>query len=218
VSAGGIVLAGRQVLVPGVECVSWLDDATRYPRAPKVYRHRKTPPQFIVAHAVVGNLGPLMPGAGPSGRGERYAKYQATTTRAVSWDGTVECGGRVVWHNDSADNATWQAGHANARSLGIELEQEPDGTQYAAQMPAFVALVEALCAHFGIPRHVSARNGAPCLAYVPQLSTAAGVANLRGVVFHCNLTRNRGPGDPGPHAGEALLAAGFAPVDFGAAT
>jgi hypothetical protein len=210
-----LCLGGERVDIPDLDTACWLDDAKAFPPAPHVYKRRRDPPQMIVVHATVGNVGPLWPEPGPPGNGERFARYLATTPRAVSWDFTIDKRGKIAQHNDPATSATWHATHVNRLSLGIELEQEADGTTYAAQYPALVALCRLLCARFGIPEQVSARDGAPCLQLVPGLTAkASGWKRAFGVLFHCNLTSNRGPGDPGPHAGEALLRAGFAPVDF----
>jgi hypothetical protein len=212
--ATGIVLGGARVLVPGQRAVSWLDDAKKFPRCPKG-RTRSMPPRFIVAHTVHGVRGDLLPGVGRSGRATSYARYQSTTTRDVSWDYTIDTDGLIVAHNDPAARYTWQAGHANGYSLGIELVQEADGDLYAAQMPAFVALCEALATYFSIDRFVAARDGAPFLGLIPAITSKGGkVREVRGVCAHANLTNNRGPGDPGPHPLRALLAAGWQPAPW----
>lgn len=197
-----IPLGGRLVDVPGVRSASWHDDPKRFPRAPKGYK-RGAPPDLVVVHTVHGVRGDLVPGVGPAGRALRYARYQATTTRAVSWDYTLDTDGFLVAHNDPAARATWHAGAVNRRSVGIELVQEADGDLYQVQMAALVALCDALAAHFGIPRAIPVdAAGAPLRGVLARVGA--------GFVGHRNLTRARGAGDPGDHVWAALAAAGYA--------
>lgn len=209
-----LVVDGQRVETPGLETVSWLDD----PHVPRVTDGRRRVPQAaraaraIVLHTVHGKLGPLSDKASvPSVRAERYARYQATTTREVSWHLTVDTDGTIV---QSADVATWTCWHAtavNGWTVGIELVQESDGTLYRPQLAATVALCELLCARLGIERRVPARAGVPIVGVVPRLTGTDGPWS--GVFGHRNQSHNRGKGDPGDHVFLALLAAGFAGVE-----
>ena len=207
----GLIIAGARVPVPGVDVVTWLDG----PKVPRVTdgRARKADAvKAIVLHTVHGKVGPLAErGSAPSDRAERYARYQSSTSRDVSWHLTIDTAGTVV---QSADLATWTCWHAtavNPWTIGIELVQEADGTVYRPQLDVVIWVCEVLCDHFAIPTRVPARNGVPIVGVVPRLTGSQGPWG--GVFGHRNQTTNRGKGDPGDHVMEALLAAGFEGVD-----
>ena len=206
-----LIIDGQRVDTPGLETISWLDD----PKVPRVTDGRRRVPQSaraIVLHTVHGKLGPLADKASPpSVRAERYARYQASTKREVSWHLTIDTDGTIV---QSADVAAWTCWHAtavNGWTVGIELVQEADGTLYRPQLAAVVALCDLLCARLGIERRVPARAGVPIVVVVPRLTGHDGPWS--GVFGHRHQTRNRGPGDPGDYPFLALLAAGYAGVE-----
>ena len=208
--AAGIVIDGRRVPVPGAEVVTWLDDDA-VPRVKDGHTRAASAVKAIVLHTVHGKVGPLADRASaPSTRAERYARYQASTSRDVSWHFTVDTDGTIV---QSCDAATWMAWHAtavNPWTIGIEMVQESDGTVYRPQLAVVVALCDVLCASLGIERRVPAINGAPIVGVVERLTGRHG--SWSGVFGHRHQTTNRGPGDPGDHIFRALLAAGYAGV------
>jgi hypothetical protein len=206
-----LVIDGQRVETPGLETISWLDDA----KVPRVKDGRRRVPQSaraIVVHTVHGKLGRVADApSAPSVRAERYARYQAGTAREVSWHITADTDGTIV---QSADVAAWTCWHAtavNGWTIGIELVQESDGTVYRPQLAAVVALCDLLCARLGIERRVPARGGVPIVGVVPRLTGTDGPWS--GVFGHRNQTRQRGPGDPGSAVFLALLAAGYAGVE-----
>jgi N-acetyl-anhydromuramyl-L-alanine amidase AmpD len=211
VESAGLVIAGARVPVTGVEVVTWLDDP-KVPRAMDGKSRRADAVKAIVIHTVHGKVGPLADhGSAPSDRAERYARYQSSTSRDVSWHLTIDTDGTVV---QSADVATWTCWHAtsvNPWTVGIELVQESDGTIYRPQLDVLVWVCEVLCDHFGIPHRVPARNGVPTVGVVERLTGKHG--SWGGVFGHRNQTTNRGVGDPGDHVFRALLAAGYAGVE-----
>jgi hypothetical protein len=206
-----LVIDGQRVETPGLETISWLDDA----KVPRVKDGRRRVPQSaraIVIHTVHGKLGPLsdVPSV-PSTRAERYARYQAGTAREVSWHLTVDTDGTIVQSADVAAWTCWHATSVNGWTVGIELVQELDGTVYRPQLAAVVALCDLLCARLGIERRVPARGGVPIVGVVPRLTGTDGPWS--GVFGHRNQTRQRGAGDPGSSVFLALLAAGYAGVE-----
>ena len=206
-----LVIDGQRVETPGMETISWLDDA----KVPRVKDGRRRVPQSaraIVLHTVHGKLGPLsdVPSV-PSARAERYARYQAGTAREVSWHITVDTDGTIVQSADVAAWTCWHATSVNGWTVGIELVQEADGTVYRPQLAAVVALCDLLCARLGIERRVPARAGVPIVGVVPRLTGTDGPWS--GVFGHRNQTRQRGAGDPGSSVFLALLAAGYAGVE-----
>ena len=217
-AAGGLVIGGARVPVPGVELVTWLDDPKRAPRVTDGHS-RAHPPTAIVLHTTRGTLGGLREGSRASTQAENLALYQSRTTRDVSWHLTIDTDGTVLQQADLRDWVCWQAGHVNDFSIGIELVQHSDSYDlWTAQLVALVAVVEAACAALSIPRRVPVLvDGAPRLtAVVPWRSAPAGGKSVRwpGVIGHVHVASPtgpgaRGPGDPGPHPFRALLAAGF---------
>ena len=206
-----LVIDGQRIETPGLETISWLDDH----RVPRVTDGRRRVPQAtraIVLHTVHGKLGGLSERPSvPSDRAERYARYQATTSRDVSWHLTVDTDGTVVQSADVASWTCWHATSVNGWTIGIEMVQEADGTLYRPQLAAVVALCDVLCAHLHIDRRVPARNGVPIVGVVPRLTGHDGPWS--GVFGHRHQTHNRGPGDPGDYPFLALLAAGYLGVE-----
>lgn len=205
------VFDGQRIETPGIESVCWLDD----PKVPRATdgRVRGVRPMCIVLHTVHGRSGVLHEGSKPSTRAEVYAKYQARTSREVSWHATVDVDGTVV---QSADFGAWTCWHApptNPWSIGIEMVQDDDGGLYRAGIDACVALCTLLCGRFAIPRRVPVdAHGQPFRRVVPAWqSVAAGgkAERFGGVLGHRNVTQTRGAGDPGDHIFNALLAAGY---------
>lgn len=212
----GLVVDGARIAVPGVNVVSWLDDPAR---APKVTdgATRKQRPLAIVLHTSRGVPGKVREGARPSTVAETLARYQSRTERQVSWHLTIDTDGDVLQQADASTWTAWHAGHANRWTVGIELAQHQDsGDLWRAQLVATVAVVTALCDALAIPKRYPVRpDGAPMLERVLRWASAGegGAATpWQGVLPHCALTRDRGPGDCGPHVFEALRAAGFTGV------
>lgn len=209
-----IVLGGVIYEIPGLETKSFINDPS-IPQATDTNR-RTQRIRAIVVHTVHGKLGPLRPGSNPSQRAERYARYQANTTRSVSWDFTVDSDGTVVQSNDPLLRVTWQAGSnaINEVSLGIEIVQDQDNTMYEASLDALVKLVIFLCEKLGIQAQVPVYQGRPDRRKLTRLMTGDRGRDVVGVYGHRNCANNRGAGDPGDFPFEFLLRAGFEGYDF----
>lgn len=213
---GGLIVAGRRVTVHHVDVVTWQDD----PRtAPPITDGRARPPGSalaIVMHTSRGRRAKVRDGARPSDKGERLARYQARTKRAVSWHLTGDTDGGVF---QQADLDTWTAWHveeANGWTVGYELVQhDDDPTLYRVQIDAAVAVVSAACDALKIPRRLwVGPDGEPWLKPLPELlmkKYGGPGGRWAGVLGHCQLVPDdvRGPGDPGDAIFRALLEAGF---------
>jgi hypothetical protein len=212
-AASGLMLNGRLVPVPGLEIVSFASGAV--PRTTDGRARTADKISAVVIHTTRGVAGArLRPGSRASVLAESLARYQASTTRDVSWDFTVDTDGTVVQSNDPGTWYTWHAEHANGYSIGIEMVQQQDSPDlWQAQIDATVRLVTVLCEVFNIPKvTVVNASGAPESGIVRDWQEAdEGGRQLafNGVAGHRNLTRNKGPGDPGDLPFQALLAAGF---------
>jgi hypothetical protein len=214
-SAGGLIVNGVRVAVPGVRVTTWVDDPKR---APPITDGRAitAPPRAFVWHTSKGILcRALAPDAIPSTMAETLALYQSRTDREVSWHLLVDTDADVLQQADPARWQCWHAGGANAWSLGAELVQrDATGTLTAPQIRAAADVTDAVCAALAIPRRVLVGpDGAPWMRQVRDLqSIKAGGRGLTwaGVIGHVHLTTDRGPGDPGPWIFAELIARGYA--------
>jgi N-acetylmuramoyl-L-alanine amidase len=209
-----IVLNGEKVATPGLETVSWLDD----PKVPltKDVNPRTQWLRAIVMHTVAGKVGKLLPGfSKPSTRAESYAKYQANTSRDVSWDYTIDTDGTIVASNDPIKFYTWQATSVNPFTLGIELVQEDNGDLYEGQISVAVRFLDLLTRELSDRGHPIQRqvpmslNGTPVKGVISRIANAETAKQVVGVYGHRNQTSNRGAGDPGDFIFDALLKAGY---------
>ena len=214
-SAGGLIIDGVRVPVPGVRVTTWVDDPKRAPPITDGRSITKRPIAFVW-HTSKGILcRAAAPAAIPSTRAEDLALYQSRATREVSWHLTGDTDGDVIQQADPARWQCWHAGGANAWSLGAELVQrDATGTLTAPQIRAAADVTDAVCLALAIPRRVLVgADGAPWVRQVKDLqSTKAGGRALTwaGVIGHVHLTTDRGPGDPGPLVFAELIARGYA--------
>lgn len=209
-----IVLNGEKVATPGLETISWLDD----PKVPKAtdVNPRTVWLRAIVLHTVHGKTGKLLPGLSkPSTRAESYAKYQANTSRDVSWDYTIDTDGTIVVSNDPIKFYTWQATSVNPFTLGIELVQEDNGDLYEGQIEVTVRFLDLLTRELADRGHPIQRqvpmsvNGTPVKGVISRIANSETAKQVVGVYGHRNQTSNRGAGDPGDFIFDALLKAGY---------
>lgn len=178
---------------------------------------RKRFVRSIVFHTTSGSAKRVVPGAGAGGRAKVFADYQVKTDRFVSWDGTIDTDGLVLWQNDPAKNYSWHATSWNSCSLGIEIVQEKDGTLYQAQIDAAVLLADVLTATLGIQRQLPWDASHSCVmpGVLPRADEKGSDkgTSLMGVFAHFHNTQNRGAGDPGRFVYDALYAAGYEGFD-----
>lgn len=178
---------------------------------------RNKPIRSIVVHTHEGLKSALIQGIGPSSStAQALARYQVNTDREVSWDYTVDSDGTVLVQNDPALDYSWQAGSINPVSLGIELVQTNiNGTRslYSEQVQKAVFLIGFLTAVLGIQRQIpwDKQRDKPVLTQIPRIQNSK---NFYGVLGHVQLTKDRGPGDPGEHIFYALRDAGYELFDI----
>jgi hypothetical protein len=176
----------------------------------------------IVLHTVHGKVGKLLPGIKSSTRAEAYAKYQANTSRDVSWDYTIDTDGTVVVSNDPVRFYTWHATTVNPWTIGIEFVQDDNGDMYEGQMEAGVKFLDTLTKYLAdadnpIQRQTPVTpDGKPVRGTIPRIVNAEEAKKVVGLYGHRNQTSNRGPGDPGDYIFEYLLRAGYKGFDLNA--
>jgi hypothetical protein len=208
-----IVLDGKKIETPGLETISWLDD----PKVPMTtdVSARTQWIRAIVLHTVHGKVGKLLPGVKSSTRAESYAKYQANTSRDVSWDYTIDTDGTIIVSNDPMKHFTWQATSVNPITLGIELVQEDNGDLYEGQLDAAVRFIDCLTRELADRGHPIQRQipvsaeGKVVKGVIKRIADSSSAKSVVGIYGHRNQTTNRGAGDPGDFIFEALLKAGY---------
>lgn len=146
-----------------------------------------------------------------------YTRYQANTTRSVSWHFTIDTDGSVAQSFDPATEACWHANQTNPFTVGIELVQGGKAL-HESQMAAFVALIDLLTGVGGpriaIPRVYYPDEGVILETLAERNSGAriCGVYGHRNVGFRTKtgaVSRYRGNGDPGNAPFVALGLAGY---------
>lgn len=210
-TATGLLIAGRKVLVPGVEVINSTDTDWCKLNAGD-YRARKTKwCRQVILHTTKGaDKQYVRAGSGQRGAGmlvEEFWRKDATHSAAqivVDRDGLVLCLGDLQY------TAAYHATVSNDLSVGIEMYQEADGGVYEATLEATANLVRAICDAMAIPFQYNARkyNGHP----IPRMLN--GGPDCIGVLSHRDNTEQRGWGDPGDFVFTFLNAAGAEPLDY----
>lgn len=209
-----LILNGDKIPTPGLDTVSWLDD----PKVPQAtdFNPRALWIRAIVLHTVHGKQGRLLPGfSRPSSRAESYAKYQANTSRDVSWDYTIDTDGTIVVSNDPIKRYTWHAGDVNPYTIGIEFVQEDNGDLYEGQMDVGVRFLDLLTRELAGRGHPVQRqvpmtvNGTPVQREIARIADNEEAKQVVGIYAHRNQTKNKPVGDPGDAIFHALLRAGY---------
>lgn len=211
-----IVLNGKKIATPGLETVSWLDD-------PKVPRATDLSPRTmwiraIVMHTVHGKIGPLLPGGKPSTRAEAYAKYQANTSRDVSWDYTIDTDGTIVVSNDPILKFTWHANAVNPFTIGIELIQDDNGALYESQIVTTVRFLDTLTRLLTDYNHPIQRQipitssntlSQAVRGTIPRIVDPEKAKSVVGIYGHRNQNSQKGAGDPNDYIFNYLLQASY---------
>ena len=206
-----ITINNRDYTIPQLNTKSWKDGNSwlKYitDKSPRI-----KPIRSIIVHTHEGLKSALIQGVGaPSSTAQALARYQVNTDREVSWDYTVDSDGSVLAQNDPAIDYSWQAGSINPVSIGIELVQHnANGTRslYSEQIQKAVLLIDFLTAAFGIQRQIpwDKQRDKPVLTQIPRIQNNK---TFYGILGHVQLTKDRGPGDPGEHIFYALRDAGY---------
>jgi len=208
-----IVLGGEKIDVPGARTISFLDDS-RVPAAEYVGR-RTMSPHMIVLHST-GEQTPTLvrPGSYEPPDPFHFARY-VNAHSPLSWDATVLTNGTILWHNDPLAHATNHASQLNPHSLGIELEQGPQGALYEVQFQALGVLLAVLTERLQIRRQIPWYAGNSDHRKLVRFTSAGGAgADYNGIVGHRNADSNRS--DPGDDVWAYLFTHGYAGRDLSA--
>lgn len=227
-----VVIDGIKIEIPGLTTRSWLD--TTDPLAPPANVKDSLKNDRKISGIVIHTTRGLRDGSiklNPDGTpfvstdekaGMAYARYWSRKDAQAASAALIVChNGTVLCISDLRDEVTWHATGANNFTIGIEMCQYLNGTLTKATYDSTVKLVNFLTAHFGIQRQIptTVKNNkkVPASGIIPRLnqdnSGPAG-RDFYGVFGHRNITRNRGPGDPGNVIFELLLEHGYEGFDL----
>jgi hypothetical protein len=229
VTATGLLIRGRKVLVPGLTIYN-SDDVDWCSLHPGDYRARPGVPHLILDHTT-GGLTPqvVLKGAGQRGHAEQIAKMWSGRDRGggekvhsaaqllLDFDGSVWCLGDL-WYC-----AAFHGEMANDGSIGVEHCTTPRGEIYQATLDAAGPLHEAICREVGFPFQVHAgkyRNmplarcetGRKTRDHDGRIQSRC--ADIYGILQHRDQTSERGWGDAGDNVRNALVSAGAEPLDY----
>ena len=216
-----IVVNGIGHHVPGRVGESWLSDRRLNLKSQDDWRPRrsKAPVMGVVLHTRWGVPPKVKPATGPNrGWDIVLAGRFSADERKASCHVAVDADGSYGCFADLARVVTYHAGHVNGVTVGIELYQERDGTMWESTLEAGADICDVVTRVFGIQRQFPTESDI-CRRLANHLSqeraTFVPGANrgrdFCGVYGHRNVTRNRGPGDPGGEIFEVLKARGYEP-------
>lgn len=217
-----LIFNGRGVLVPNCVGQSFQGDR-KLVLANDDWRPRPTGSSVhcIVMHTRMGMPVKFKPGDGPNTRWDedlpgRFAKddRKASCHVAIDGDGSYAC------YADILKVAAFHAGHVNDISMGIEMYQDAEGHVYGATIETALAILDVATRELGVQRQFVAETAicrriannvrgpshATSLAYV---ASGGRGRDWNGILGHRNVTRNRGPGDPGDDIFARLSLAGY---------
>lgn len=204
-----VVVDGAREDVPGVLSRSYLDDASLRLSHEDYGPRPKLRIRSIVLHTTQGVWPQVVwPGAGKAGGAAANLHAWAYDRRCAGSHLLIDGDGAVFCAADLSAEQTWHATSINPYSIGLEIVQRSDGSLYRAQLDAVVALVDWLTRRLRIQRQVPDVYRGP----VPRL--VEGGRDFVGVCGHRDQSSNRGRGDPGDCVFDALIAAGYEPLNL----
>lgn len=208
-----IILGGQQIELPGVPTISWMEDPRRVPKITNVTRRDRVV-RMIFPHTVWGYKGKLRPGKGVS---KLFVWTRAQRTRkGASWDYTVGKDGVIACQNDVATHYSWHCTHPNPFGIGIEMEQDDDGTMYEATVDSAAQLIVTLCERLSIQKQTpwDSLKDRPWAGRIARLDPGRAGIDCIGIFGHRNvwhypkgaekLQAERGPGDPNDYVFDRL--------------
>lgn len=214
-----LVVDGVPYEIPGIPCVSWLEDSSIRLNCPQDGCKRRAKfPNWAVWHMTRGKKRKkYLPGLGPPGLlAERNAWYWRRAKHSAGAHLILDQDGTLVQTADLLLEVAYAAPGRNGDGIQIEIAEDGTGDEgivYDGQLDVAADLALYLSATLGIPAAAqSVYRGRAVKAL-----TAGNGANLAGGhIQHCDCDNNRGLGDAGPELRARMIARGLIPVDFGA--
>jgi hypothetical protein len=214
-----LVVNGIGYPVPGRSGESFLTDRRLDLKSKDDWRPRRVraPVMGVVMHTRWGVEPKVKPGQGPNrGWDIVLAGRFSADARKASCHVAVDADGSFGCLADLARVVTYHAGHVNGVTVGVELYQERDGTMWESTLEAGADICDVITRVFGIQRQFPVER-VICRRLANHLSGKSATyvrganrgRDFFGVYGHRNVTRNKGPGDPGGEIFEVLKARGY---------
>jgi hypothetical protein len=218
-----LVADGLIYSVPGARGTAFLEEPSLSVESARDSRPRPkgTWIRGIVVHTRMGLPVVLRSGDGPNvGWDKVLAKRFANDERQASCHVAIDADGSYACLADLIRTVTYHAGHVNEITVGVEMYQGADGVVYESTLETAVLVCDVLTRVLGIQRQyprehqICRRFASPTAGVSREKKLAHVVGGARGMDFcgiygHRNVTRNRGPGDPGDEFFNKLAAAGY---------
>lgn len=206
----GLIIDKKEFLIPGLEIVNYYDIPALKLRASEDMRARRgLRVQSVGLHNTKAKETHVVPGVGPETRLEtRITNWwskdnsPAGAHLCVDYDRTIGC------MADLLRDAAYHASSMNELSIGIEIYEDGTGKVYQAQLETVVALVEWLCAFFGVQRQMPPADYDGVVERIRK-----GGSTFYGVFGHCHQYAGKQK-DPGRDIFKYLRAAHFMEFDF----
>lgn len=220
----GVVIDGKEVLVPGLHVRNYLDNPKwklKIPEDGYVSNRKREDVHGCTVHTTWGIPGGKNQAAQVihAGKGPTSAKLGADVI-ARSWTNSSHSGGAILvadydggWicTGDLLKTVSYHAGSVNGRTIGIEICQtNPDAELWECQREGLVLMADFLTREF--PCLKRAVQNPYNINAIPRLSS--GGEWCCGFYGHYHQTRDRGKGDPGEWLLNGLLDANYQPVNF----
>lgn len=214
-----LIIRGQKVELPGRVGRSFVDDDRLRLTSYRDFRPRREGEvvRAIVLHTRWGVEPRVLPGVGPNHRwDELLAGRFSADERSASCHVAIDADGSYGCFADLATTATYHGNHLCGSTVGLELYQERDGTMWQSTLVAAADVCDLMTRAFGIQRQFPIEHDiCPRLASGNPgrrhefIDGAGDGRDFVGLVGHRNITRNRGPGDPGAPIWQLLQARGY---------
>jgi hypothetical protein len=213
----GFVIDGKRYKIPGINVINFMDDS-RYllkMQGPKADGYVRGNKGWLVRntclHTTEGKRPVIIhPGVGPNiGMDDRVARSWTRSAVQAGAHIVIDFDGSVVQCADLLTHATYHAGAASGRSIGIEISQTRKGETWEVEYDVAVATCDFISLAFDMQRFYQHPYDINEIARLH-----AGAGDVVGFYCHYHQTSNRGPGDCGPHMFERLHQAGYMPFNY----
>lgn len=231
--AGGLLVAGRLVPVPGLTIVG-PRDASWARLSSADYMLRRLRVNKAIWHTTKG-IWPqrVLPGKGPPGMPKRVADFFASDPLHSAAHLVLGLDGNLAQLGDLANVAAFHATTANETAVGVEVYQLADGSIYQAQLDAIRILAPAIaeacdfahqvCADAYVPGKIIERlkhgeGNRSCVGHFGHRDQAwrfPWMLDADERARHPNGYAGRGRGDPGDFVMQAVHDSGAEPFHFG---
>lgn len=209
---GGLLIGGIVMPLPGITVYNPTDTSWAKLDGGDYRQRHTTWIRQVIIHTTKG-IWPqkVLSGAGAGDRDKLVANFWKGDPTHSAAQLVVDTDGSIACLCDLAKTAAYHAELSNDWSVGIEMYQMPDGGVYEATYDSTIALVLALCEHFGIPLQIPSRvyNRTPMARMAKD-----GGPDMVGVFGHRDNTSKRGQGDPGEEIFRRLAVTGAERLDF----